>query len=94
MTSEIPSCKVMWDMETGEEYGIVVSVYESDTDESLIDRAWVLVTTRIDPRLRPKNKSDLRVIHKKKKHGVYTASLREGIDTSFKFTDKRRKKKK
>ena len=67
MTSEIPSCKIMWDMDTGEEYGIVVTVYESDTDESLIDRAWALVITRINPRLRPKNKSDLRVIRRKEK---------------------------
>ena len=29
---------------------------------------------------------------RKKKHGVYTASMREGIDTSFKFTNSRKKK--
>jgi hypothetical protein len=57
----------MWDLEDGSEYGLVIPVYESDTDETLIDRAWTLAVW-VAQEIRPKNKSDLRVIRRKKKN--------------------------
>ena len=58
-------CKVMWDYEDGSELGIVVVVCEGDTDERIIERAWQQVRHGFHPILRPKNKSDMRVIRRK-----------------------------
>lgn len=63
---QIQGCKVMWDLEDGSELGIVVEAADHDTDEMLIERAWQQATAWIHPILRPKNKSDMRVIRRKK----------------------------
>ena len=66
MTSEISTCKVMWKIDHGGECGIAVQVFESDTDETVKDRAWALMGL-ISPTLRAKQKSDLKIIRRKEK---------------------------
>ena len=63
----VPSVKVMWDMPDGSQHGVVVETYESDTDESIINRAWQRVTAWVHPSLWPSNKSEMKIRRGKQK---------------------------
>jgi len=49
------------------EYGNIEELPRLESDATLIERAWALVTSRISRDIRPRNKSDLRVVRSKKK---------------------------
>ena len=63
----LQSVKVMWSLSDDSEYGIVVELEESDTDETIISKAWERITAWIHPSIMPKNKSDLKIKRGKRK---------------------------
>ena len=60
------SYRVMWTLVDGSELGVEVEAAEQDTDERIRELAWQQIILWTHPVLRPRNKSDMRVIRRPK----------------------------
>ena len=58
------SYRVMWSLVDGSELGVAVEAAKHNTDDAIRERAWEHIMVWIHPILRPRNKSDMRVIRR------------------------------